>query len=127
MDLCPEALLKHPVSIYYNPSLFPPSFESPYLTTVNSPESWGVWTEFNGLQAGLAVLKIRKIKYLIETEPIGSGSCGRERNNIISLLAWGCLRVCLLGCASDTRLELLLMVPGTARVVRCNSQRSSCE
>lgn len=89
-----------------------------------------MWTQFNGLQAGFAVLKIRKIKYLIETEPIepmGSGSPGRERNIVISFLAWGCLCVCLLGRASDRCLKLLHMVPGTARVVRCNSQRSLCD
>jgi len=72
------------------------------------------------------VLKIGKIKYLIETEPTGSGSCGRERSNVISLLAWECLRVRLLVCASDRCLELLHMVTGTAGVVSCNSQRRSC-
>lgn len=57
---CPEASLKHPVSIYYNPSLFPPSLESPYVTAVNSHEPQGVWTQLNGLQAEFAVLKLEK-------------------------------------------------------------------
>lgn len=82
----PRSLVKHSVSIYYNPSLFPPSLESPYLTAVNVPESWGVQTQFNGLQAGFAVLKIREIKYFIETESIGCGSRGRERKHYQPLL-----------------------------------------
>lgn len=70
------------------------------------------------------MLKTRKIKYLLETEPTGSRSPGREMNNVISPLAGGCLHVCLLGCGSDRCPELLHTVPGTAVVVRCNSQRS---
>lgn len=71
---------------------------------MNSSESQGVQTQFNGLKAGFAVLAVTNIQYLLETEAIRSGSSGKEGKNFISLSAWGCSRVCL-PCASDGGVE----------------------